>query len=204
LRFKLSLLLLFSLSFFASCQKKPTPPPSRQVDYLPLNRGNWWEYVCCDSVHEDSLFFRLEIGDTLTLSEHRGFLYDSDFLPYPYDFIHDQSDTVIIADTGDYSQRRILFINKANVEADWELYSVLFQYEVRAHQEEGLFEAELRNGEKFSECIKVSTRAHFLGGGSEDLGVYFFAPDVGIVKFIPRSFLKDAALSFELHRYDLK
>jgi hypothetical protein len=202
LRFKLSLLLLFSLSFFASCQKKPTPPPSRQVDYLPLNRGNWWEYVCYDSVGQESLFIRQEIGDSITLFGYKGFSYESDFLTY--DFIHVKGDTVILAFASDYNQRRTLFINRAGVEADWELYSVVFQYEVRAHQEEGLFEAELRNGEKFSDCIKVSTEAHFLGGGSEDLGVYFFAPDVGIVKLIPRSFLKEAQRPFELHRYDLK
>lgn len=202
MRFKLPLLLLFSLSFFASCQKKPTPPASRQVDYLPLNRGNWWEYVYYDSVSQESLFIRQEIGDTITLFGYKGFSYESDFLRY--DFIHVKSDTVILAFASDYNQRRTLFINKAGVEADWELYSVLFQYEVRAHQEEGLFEAELRNGEKFSDCIKVSTRAHFPSGGFEDLGEYFFAGDVGMVKLVPRNFLDDAPLPFELHRYDLK
>lgn len=175
-----------------------------EVTYLPLSTGNWWEYVCCDSVQEDSLFVRLEIGNTLTLSEHRGFLYDSDFLPYPYDFIHDQSDTVIIADARDYSQRRILFVNKAGAGADWELYSELFQYEVRAHQEEETFEVELKNGEKFSNCIKVSTRAHFLSGGSEELGAYFFAPDIGIVKLVLRNFVKDDPVPFQLHRYNLR
>jgi len=198
------LLLLLFLSAFLNCQKKATAPPVPVVTYLPLSTGNWWEYVCCDSLQTDSLFVRLEIGDTVTLFGHKGFLYDSDFLPYPYDFIHVKSDTVILALSSDHNQRRILLVDRAGVGTDWELYSVLFQYEVRAHQEERLLEVELENGKKFSDCIKVSTRAHFLSGGSEELGAYFFAPDIGIVKLVLRNFLKDDPLPFQLHRNDLR
>ena len=199
---RLLLLSLISFSLFVNCEKKPTASAVPEVTYLPLSTGNWWEYVCCDSAQGDSLFVRLEIVDTVTLFGHKGFLYDSDFLPY--DFIHVKSDTVILALSSDYNQRRILFIDRAGVGTNWELYSVLFQYEVRAHQEEKLFQVELMGGERFDDCIKVSTRAHFPSGDSEELGTCFFAPDIGIVKLVLRDFLKDDAVPFELHRYDLK
>ncbi|MGB2698006.1 MAG: hypothetical protein WBD28_09150, partial [Candidatus Zixiibacteriota bacterium] len=110
-------LLLFSLCLLTYCEKKPTSPPLPPADFMPLNPGNWWEYVYCDSVEQDSVFIREEIVDTITLFGFKGYLYRSDFLPY--DFIHIKSDTVILADTSDYNQRRILFINKAEVETEW-------------------------------------------------------------------------------------
>jgi hypothetical protein len=201
LRFRI-ILMLISLCILTYCQKKPTsstlPPP----DFMPLNPGNWWEYVYYDSVDQDSVFLREEIGDTITLFGFKGHLYSSDFLFY--NFIHVKNDTVILADSSDYNQRRILFINKAKVEADWELYSVTGQYEVFAYQEKEPFDVELKSGKKYSDCIKVVTRAHFLSGGSEELGSYFFAKDVGMVKFILRPLVKHTPYPFELHRYNLK
>jgi hypothetical protein len=201
LKFKLALLLLLFFSFFTNCQKKPLPPPLPDVSYLPLRTGNWWEYVYYDLAHQDSVFVREEIGDTITAFGYKGFLYRSDL--FPYDFIHLKGDTVILSSTSDYNQRRILFINKAEMEGDWELYSVLFQYEVRAHQEKTLFEVELKDGVKYDECIKVLTKAHFLSGGSEELGSYFFARDVGMVKLVPRAVLEVPPAPFELCRYNL-
>ncbi len=201
MKFRLPLLLLLFFSFFTDCQKKPLPPPIPAVSYLPLSTGNWWEYVYYDSVTQDSVFIREEVDDTITVQGYKGFLYQSGFLHY--DFIHVKSDTVILASSSDYSQRRILFINKAGVEADWEFHSVLFQYEVRAHQEGKVFEVGLRNGETFSDCIRVSTRAHFPSGGSQELGGYFFARDLGMVRFISRTLLEESPAPFELFRYDL-
>lgn len=179
----------------------PLPPP----DFMPLNPGNWWEYVYYDSAGQDSVFLREEIGDTITLFGFKGHLYKSDFLFY--DFIHVKNDTVILADTSDYNQRRIFFINKAEVEADWELYSVTEQteqYEVFAYQEKEPLDVELKSGKEYSDCIKVLTRAHFLSGGSEELGSYFFARDVGMVKFILRPWVEHPPIPFELHRYNLE
>jgi hypothetical protein len=49
----------------------------------------------------------------------------------------------------------------------------------------------------------VITRAHFLSGGSEDLGSYFFAQDLGMVKLVLRNTLDEAPVPFELYRYYL-
>ena len=196
-------LLLFSLCLLTYCEKKPTSYPLAPADFMPLNPGNWWEYVYCDSLEQDSTFIREEIGDAITLFGFKGYLYSSDFLPY-YGFIHVKNDTVILADTSNYNQRRILFINKANVEAMWELYSVTEQYEVFAHQEKELYDVELKNGKKYSGCIKVSIKAHFPDGSSEELGGYFFAMDLGMVKFIVRPWIEHPPIPFELCRYNLE
>ena len=100
--------------------------------------------------------------------------------------------------------KRILFINKKEVNSEWELYSVTEQYAVHAHQMKDLFDVELENGNKYSGCIKVSTRAHFPDGGSEELGVYFFAEDLGMVKFILRPWIERSPEPFELYRYNLE
>ncbi len=202
MRFRI-VLILISLCLLTYCQKKPTPSPLLPPDFMPLNPGNWWEYAYYDSADQDSVFLREEIGDTITLFGFKGYLYSSDFLPY-YGFIHIKSDTVILADTSDYNQRRILFINKAEVEADWELYSVTGQYEVFAYQEKEPLDVELKSGKKYGDCIKIVTRAHFLSGGSEELGSYFYAKDVGMVKFILQPLVGHPPYPFELHRYNLK
>jgi len=205
LRFKPLLLTLVFFSLFTNCEKKPTSSPLPPVSYLPLNPGNWWEYVYCDSADQDSLLLRVEIGDTITLFGFKGYSFESDFLPY--DFIHVRNDTVILSQALHYNQRRVFLINKAGVEADWELYSVLTpdnQYEVRAHQERKVVEVELKNGENYSNCIQIKTRAYFDSGDWEELGFNYFARDVGMVKFILRPVLEHTPLAFELHRYNLK
>jgi hypothetical protein len=202
LKFKVTFLIFSFFLLFTSCHKKsisPSPPP---VTYLPLATGNWWEYVYYDSVRQDSVFIREEIGDTITLFGFKGYLYQHDLLLYG--FIHLKDDTVIVSQTSNYNQRRIYFINKVGTEAEWELYSVLFQYEVRAHQEKAGCEVGLKNGETYQNCIKVITRAHFLSGGSEDLGSYFFAQDLGMVKFVFRNYVGESPRTLELHRYCLK
>jgi hypothetical protein len=196
-------LVLISLCLFTYCEKKPTSSPLPPADFMPLNPGNWWEYVYCDSVEQDSAFIREEIGDTITLFGFKGYLYSSDFLPY-YGFIHVKNDTVILADTSNYSQRRILFINKADAGAVWELYSVTEQYEVFAHQGKELFDVELKSGKKYNGCIKVLTKAHFPDGSSEELGEYFFAKDLGMVKFVVRPWIEHPPIPFELYRYNLE
>jgi len=205
LRFRFLLLTFFSFYLLTGCNKKPTPPVLPPVTYLPLNPGNWWEYVYYDTVSQDSIFLREEIGDTITLFGFNGYSYKSDFLPY--DFIHIKSDTVILSDTSSYNQRRILFLNKAGAKGDWDLYSVLTpydKYEVRAHQDERSFEVELENGQEYDDCIKVLTKAHFQSGDTEEMGYYFFASDVGMVKFIMRPVLDHPLIPFELYKYNVK
>lgn len=205
MRFRLLLLTFFSFYLLTGCQKKATSPPLPPVTYLPLNPGNWWEYVYCDMVSQDSLFMREEIGDSITLFGFKGHLFKSDFLPY--NFIHVKSDTVILSEASAYSQRRILFVNKAGAKGDWDLYSVLSpydRYEVHAHQDDRSFEVELENGEKYNDCIKVLTKAHFLSGDTEEMGCYFFARDVGMVKLILRPVLEHPPIPFEVYRYKAK
>lgn len=196
-------LTLLSLCLLTHCEKKPTSSPLPPPDFMPLNPGNWWEYVYYDSADQDSVFLREEIGDTITLFGFKGHSYRSDFLPY-YGFIHIKCDTMILADTSDYNQRRILFINKPEVEADWELFSVTGKYEIFAYQEKESFDVELKSGKKYNDCIKVLTRALFPSGGSEELESYYFAKDVGRVKFILRPLVQHTPYPFELHQYNLK